>query len=491
MMTRFMFLIVWPAMLAVVNVCAQLPTIGIPGHKLQPGMAPGTVVSTRIVNTGAAPASFLFSYPVKGEERHFATAQGHTAWLLSHIKPGMDSTQARLELIKAEAQFRRSRFFANWTQPMSAYEADVPDSAFVRMYSGNTTTGWFYITCQEAFSSFYTNLIATGYFSAGQFRNVNLLSHIAGEVQVGKEWIYVDVNVSSTATALTPDKGSKLGYASAAAIKKNRGLLQPYVWARAGGRDSLAASEPLSLNSIEVYRSKFDSVSYSPVLWQPGYGHDGVVVLPAGAALVWTDTIGRVKDITAPGVYDTIKELSRVMGKIKGEPGRALIDSLNGLLAVAGLTVEDFMNFRDPRNVIFFTGRQAYPSLSWSHPTMQIETNDGSDYAVGKGIKFPGFVMGVEGTVTFADTTLHNTSLTLWGKMDEGKPRVAYKALHFLDGEGKVKGGSKIALSYNPMLGPDFYRGAQIDQLGERDQLKIEMLVNKQVVYSYDTPGGK
>lgn len=473
------------ALLSLGSLFGQLPLVSIPGHQLKQGTPPGTVVSTRITNTGSKPATFLFAYPVKSDERHFATAQSHTSWLLKQVKKGMDTVQAQLALIKAEAGFRRSRFFTNWGKPMSAYMADVPDSAFARMY-GNTSTGWYYTSGQESFVQFYTNLIETGYFKPSQFRMVDLIKQSMGEVMVNGQWIFVDVNVSSIVTPLTNNKASANGYASAEAIKANRMLLQPYKWGYPGGPDSLAAAQPLSLNTIETYRKNFDSVSYLNIQWQPCYRHDGVVILPPGASLIWADTIGRLRDFSQPGVKDTIKELTKLLTGFKGKQ-QSTLDSVNGLLKVVDLTLNDLKNTNDPRTVFFFTGRQAYVSLAWSHPMLTIATTGNTDYVVGKDIKYPGFISSVKGTVQFADTTLSNTTVKLWSKMNEPQSSIAYKSLHFLDGEGKVLAGSAVTLSYNPMLGANFYNGVQIDQLDEPDSLTIEMQVNNKVTYTSST----
>jgi hypothetical protein len=452
-------------------------SIIIPGHQLSRNTPFGKVVSTKITNTDTTPATFIFSLPAKFAGHHFETYNGHTEWLLSHIKPGMDTIQAQLALMKAEISFIKSPYFVNAMTPMDPFYSDVPDSLYARMFARGASTGWFVSQCGQFWRMFYTDLIGTGYFKVSQFKDANLRQHVTGEVMVGGSGIWVDTDPSMPTIALVPDEHSSNHYASAATVKNNLSILKPYWWISQQG-DSIKLTDA----RVEDYWAHFDSLNYSPVHFTPVNAENSLVILPPGASLFWTDTIGHIIDMADKGSMDTVKKITSLLAS--PNLGQLQLDSADRLVyGLIGIPLEELARFHDDPNVsVFFINAKLYESKRALAPVIRLNSGPG-EHVIGRDIKYPGFITNVDGFIQFNDTTITG-GVTLWNASDKPSPFVPYKLLHFLSGQGTVSGGAEITLSFNPMLGMNFYHDVIINQLDKPDKLLIEKWDGTSLVYT-------
>lgn len=450
--------------------------IVVPGHALSRDTPLDKIVCTRITNKGTIPATFLFTIPVKGNEQRFSTNTGHTEWLLSHVANRTDSLTIQMTLIQAELSFIKSPYFVNRMFPMSPYNSDEPDSMFVRMFAQGTSTAWFFGQCGEFWRMFYTHLIATGYFTAEKFRDVNLQNHITGEVRVGNGWIWIDADPSMPASSPVSDPTAPNHFASAATIKKNLSWLRPYKWVSPQG-DSVRLTDVL----VEDYYMYFE-LSYSPVFAAPVHTENGLVILPQGATITWSDTIGHIIDKSDAGTIDTLNQINTLLRTPHIGPKQ--IDSADNLMqGLTGMTFEKISNYHDDPTVsLFFINSKLYENMRALLPTIKLNAGPGK-HVIGRDVKFPGFITNVEGTATFADTSLSGP-VNLWNYSKQGSPFVAYKSLHVLNGGKDLSENSIITLTYNPMLGMNFYQDVYIDQLEKPDTLLIEKWDNGSLIYS-------
>jgi hypothetical protein len=415
-----------------------------------------------IKNTGTQPAAVFPRYTLLAEA--LRSEEALMDYLLRDL-PLLDSEANKLRLLQRVGYLQKSVFFLNQLMPFSSGDSGL----FAMKHSAiGQWLGFYHKQCNDYTENTIMLLLATGRFTAADFRVVALNQHTIGEMRYNNHWVAFDASPAMPMFMQYSAKEKRYLSATELSLRPER-ITEVYTY----GPDSISLFAPMDM---AIYRSKFSSCEVRHFFAPKVAPHrvSGEWVLCAGCAIKFaTDTLLVLDTLNTEGkaLYDSIMHNVKHWLATKETAHMMANSALFQRHFNLSLGVADSI-YRG--GLFYITNAKHGADFIMRVPTLKVYVPAGADTVfLGEDLRLPFLVTGVEasGPVRIGSMSVERSTFNIWGFTTA--PVVSPDWVNYLDvGFVPPHTEATFTVAYNPRL-LDFFNGFKLQGINQPDSLQI------------------